>query len=278
MMPAWLTMPTEGLMPTMPFIDDGHWMEPAVSVPTARSVRLAATLAPEPELDPHAVRSSAYGFFTMPPRALHPEMEWLLRMFAHSLRLAFPSRTAPAARSLSTTTASFGWGASRSTTDPAVVFMRSPVSMLSFSTTGTPCSGPRTLPCLRSSSREAAIASASGFTSRIERSSGPCLSRRSIRARYAATSARDVHAPDAIFAWASSTVSSSRSASVGSSTRRVGRASEGVATRARPAVTKARRSRRIRRAYLGRRTIDDEGVSHDNHALAHSCGLLRGHA
>ena len=59
MIPARLTRPTVGLMPTMPFAEDGQTMEPSVSVPTATAQRFAETPAPEPELEPHGLRSSA---------------------------------------------------------------------------------------------------------------------------------------------------------------------------------------------------------------------------
>ena len=57
--PARLTSPTVGLMPTMPLLFAGHTMEPSVSVPIARAQRFAATAAPEPELEPLGLRSSA---------------------------------------------------------------------------------------------------------------------------------------------------------------------------------------------------------------------------
>ena len=99
MMPARLTRPTVGLTPTIPLADEGHTIEPSVSVPIATAVRFAATAAPDPELDPHGLRSSTYGFRHCPPRALHPLEDRVERMFAHSLRFAFPSRMAPASRS-----------------------------------------------------------------------------------------------------------------------------------------------------------------------------------
>ncbi len=58
-MPLRLIRPTVGLTPTMPFAEDGLTIEPSVSVPTAAAQRLAATAAPEPELDPHGLRSRA---------------------------------------------------------------------------------------------------------------------------------------------------------------------------------------------------------------------------
>ena len=59
MMPARLTSPTVGLMPTRPQLDDGQTIEPSVSVPIAAAQKLAAAATPEPELDPHGLRSSA---------------------------------------------------------------------------------------------------------------------------------------------------------------------------------------------------------------------------
>ena len=58
-MPARLTRPTVGLMPTRAATEAGEVMEPSVSVPTARAAKLAAMLAPEPELEPLVLRSSA---------------------------------------------------------------------------------------------------------------------------------------------------------------------------------------------------------------------------
>src|SRR5438445_698869 len=56
-MPARLTRPSVGLMPTIPFTDDGQTTDPSVSVPTATAQRFAATATPDPELDPHGFRS-----------------------------------------------------------------------------------------------------------------------------------------------------------------------------------------------------------------------------
>ncbi len=56
--PLLLTRPSVGLMPTIPFADDGQTIEPSVSVPTATAQRFAETPAPEPELEPQGFRSS----------------------------------------------------------------------------------------------------------------------------------------------------------------------------------------------------------------------------
>src|SRR5689334_3517432 len=97
-MPSPGMRPMVGLMPTMPFTDDGETMEPSVSVPTAAAHKLAATATPDPELDPDGLRSSEYGLRVWPPRPLHPLLEWLERKLAHSLRLVLPRITAPASR------------------------------------------------------------------------------------------------------------------------------------------------------------------------------------
>src|SRR6266550_7445962 len=165
MMPERLTRPSVGLMPTIPFAEDGHTTDPSVSVPIAAAHRLPATAAPDPELEPHGLRSSAYGFFVCPPRPLQPLLEWLERIFAHSLRLVLPKMTAPASRNFCATKESLGGRDPSNASEPAVVCILSKVSILSLIRTGTPCSGPRTFFSFRSRSRLSAIASASGLIS-----------------------------------------------------------------------------------------------------------------
>src|ERR1039457_6067356 len=142
-MPLRLTRPAVGLKPAIPFDDAGQTMDPSVSVPMAAAQSFADTPAPEPELEPQGLRSSAYGFFVRPPRPLQPLVEWLERMLAHSLRLVLPRRTAPAWRNCWATKESRAGRDPTSASDPAVVNMRSAVSMLSLMKTGIPCSGPR---------------------------------------------------------------------------------------------------------------------------------------
>src|SRR6266542_4739021 len=96
--PVRLTSPIVGLMPTNPFTPEGHTIDPSVSVPMPMAARFAATAVPVPELDPHGLRSSAYGFFTCPPRPLQPLVDFVDRKLAHSLRFVFPRMTAPALR------------------------------------------------------------------------------------------------------------------------------------------------------------------------------------
>ena len=50
-MPARLTNPTVGLMPTRPLAEEGQTTEPSVSVPIAIAQRFAATATPEPALE-----------------------------------------------------------------------------------------------------------------------------------------------------------------------------------------------------------------------------------
>ena len=54
--PDLLTRPTVGFIPTMPFIEDGHEIDPLVSVPMAISTIPEATATAEPELDPHGLK------------------------------------------------------------------------------------------------------------------------------------------------------------------------------------------------------------------------------
>src|SRR6059058_2474640 len=106
MMPAPLMRPRVGLMPTSPQADDGQTTEPSVSEPTPAAARFALMAAPVPELEPQALRSSAYGLCVSPPRPLQPLVEWVERKFAHSLRFVLPRMTAPAARRRAATPAS----------------------------------------------------------------------------------------------------------------------------------------------------------------------------
>src|SRR4051812_45818521 len=75
MMPLRLTSPTVGFNPTRPATDEGQMMLPSVSVPTPTAARLAAIAVPVPALEPHGLRSSAYGLRVCPPRLLQPEIE-----------------------------------------------------------------------------------------------------------------------------------------------------------------------------------------------------------
>ena len=56
--PARLTRPIVGLNPTTPLTLAGQTMLPSVSLPYEIAAKFAAAAAPDPELDPHALRSS----------------------------------------------------------------------------------------------------------------------------------------------------------------------------------------------------------------------------
>src|SRR5215831_12338566 len=121
MMPARLTSPTVGLIPTSAAAADGDVTEPSVSVPTATTQQFAAVADPEPELDPDGVRSSAYGLRVCPPRPLQPLDECVDRKFAHSLKFVLPMMTAPAARNRCATNESRAAMLSASASEPADV-------------------------------------------------------------------------------------------------------------------------------------------------------------
>src|SRR4029453_1964689 len=106
--PAPLHNPSVGLMPTTPLAPDGQTIEPSVSVPTAATARSGAATTPEPELEPHGLRSRTYGMFVCPPMPLQPLDDGPDRKFAHSDRLALPMMNAPAALSCRTMNASSG--------------------------------------------------------------------------------------------------------------------------------------------------------------------------
>src|SRR5215472_2598004 len=122
--PARLVRPTVGLIPTTLFTFPGHTMLPSVSVPTDTAVKLAATEAAEPELEPHSLRSSEYGLRASLPRPDQPLVELKERKLAHSARLVFPRITAPPARSFAATVESRSAGRPTSANDPAPVCIR----------------------------------------------------------------------------------------------------------------------------------------------------------
>src|SRR5204862_1563485 len=155
--PARLTRPTVGLRATTPFALPGQTMLPSVSLPNDTVAKLAEAAAAEPELEPHGLRSSAYGLLHCPPRPDQPLVDSNERKFAHSERFVLPRMTAPPARRLAATVESSVAGWPTSANDPALVCILSPVPMLSLIRTGIPCKGPSTWPWCRRSSACAAI-------------------------------------------------------------------------------------------------------------------------
>src|SRR6266481_3457011 len=206
--PARLVSPTVGLMPTTPLAFAGHTMLPSVSLPKETAAKFADAAAPEPELDPHGLRSIPYGLCVCPPRPDQPLIDSKERKFAHSDKLVLPRITAPPARRFAATVESRKAGMPTSANDPALVCILSPVSMLSLSRTGMPCNGPSTTPRLRSASALRAIASASGLSSITALTPGPFWSSAMMRAMYSWVSCSEVSEPEAISAWSWATVAS----------------------------------------------------------------------
>ncbi len=90
-------VPSVGLIPKVPHIDDGAVIDPAESVPVAPGTRPAATAAAEPPLEPPGVSAVSHGLRVSGPR----------RFFVSPSRpnagvFVFPTITAPAARSRAT--------------------------------------------------------------------------------------------------------------------------------------------------------------------------------
>src|SRR6266508_756089 len=82
-------------MPTTPLVEEGHTIEPSVSVPRATADRLADTAAPDPELEPQGLWSSTYGFAHWPARPDQPLDDCSDRKFAHSDRFSLPRTGMP---------------------------------------------------------------------------------------------------------------------------------------------------------------------------------------
>src|SRR5713101_7628831 len=139
--PARLVSPTVGLMPTTPFALAGQTMLPSVSLPNDTVAKFADAAAPEPELEPQGFRSMPYGLCVCPPRPDQPLIDSNDLKLAHSDRVVLPRITAPPARRLAATVESCTAGTPTRAYDPALVCILSPVSMLSFKSTGMPCRG-----------------------------------------------------------------------------------------------------------------------------------------
>src|SRR5437016_9910723 len=88
--PARLTSPTVGLRATTPFALPGQTMLPSVSEPSDTVAKLADAAAPEPELEPHALRSMPYGLWVCPPRPDQPLIDSKERKLAHSESVVLP--------------------------------------------------------------------------------------------------------------------------------------------------------------------------------------------
>ena len=93
--------PCVGRKPAMPVIEAGIRTEPPVSVPSAASAISAATVAPEPPLEPPGMRSGFHGLRHWPNTGLVETTPQ-----ASSCMLALPISTAPWAFNRPTTGAS----------------------------------------------------------------------------------------------------------------------------------------------------------------------------
>jgi hypothetical protein len=133
-----------GLKPQMPENAAGDRMLPPMSVPNPRGLMPAATAVASPPDEPPAVWSREKALAVCPKSGL--------RLSAKSIvceRLVRPRMTAPASRSAVTSAASRRARAVVRLLSPRVVG-RPSRSKHSFNVTGSPCSGPRTLPSARS--------------------------------------------------------------------------------------------------------------------------------
>src|SRR4051812_40057363 len=75
--PVRLTRPSVGFSPTTSLAPAGQTIEPSVSVPIATCAKPAATAAPEPEEEPHGLRSRTYGLFVWPPIPDQPDVAFV---------------------------------------------------------------------------------------------------------------------------------------------------------------------------------------------------------
>src|SRR5438552_16371705 len=87
---ARLVRPTVGLQPPTPFAFAGKPMLPSVSLPNDTAAKFAEAAAPDPELDPHGLRSMPYGLLVCPPRPDHPLIDSNERKFATRTSLSCP--------------------------------------------------------------------------------------------------------------------------------------------------------------------------------------------
>ena len=212
MMPERLTRPSVGLMPTRPLAVEGQTIEPSVSVPTPTPRGWRRSPRRCPSSTRTALRSSAYGFRTCPPRALQPLVDLVERKFAHSLSWSCRgSRRRPRAGA-ATTNASRAAIEPSSASDPAVVDHLVGGVDVVFDQDRDAVQRPASFPWSSAPRRaRRRWMRASGLTSITDRSVGHWRSIASMRCRYRSTSRRDVYRPVAIASWSCATVISSSS-------------------------------------------------------------------
>ena len=148
-----------GLMANRPVSDPGMRTEPPPSVPSAKGVTPAATLAAAPALDPPGVFARFHGLRVMPVSGLSPTA-----LQPNSLVVVFPTMTAPALRTRSTAGASSAATLSAADFDPNV--HRTPsIAIRSLTEIGSPCSRPGGSPSMIAfSAARAAVRATSSVT------------------------------------------------------------------------------------------------------------------
>ena len=167
------TRPRWGLSPNSPHQAAGIRIEPAPSEPSAAPTSPAATAAPLPPEEPPGVRCRSHGLRVAPQVAVSVNGQMV-----NSGTLVLPMITAPASRSLRTTSASCSAGRSLALVPHLV---GSPAtSMSSLTAIGTPSSGRRSPPARRASACSASIRTRSSSTLRNAFRTG---FRRAIRSR-----------------------------------------------------------------------------------------------
>jgi hypothetical protein len=169
--PAAEVRPTVGRRPTTPHRPAGTRTDPPPSMPRAKAAMPAATDAADPDDDPPANRAVSCGLRAVPHTGFRPVMPT-----PASWQLAFPSRTAPAARSAATAGASAPATPPRCAArmaDPAVVAYPA-ASTPSMTAKGTPSSGDSgaAAACRREDAAEARR-TAAGSTEMKARRGGP---------------------------------------------------------------------------------------------------------
>ncbi len=134
---------------------------------------------------------------------------------ANSCRLTFARIRAPASFNFRVMKASSSGRNPFRLSEPPVVSI-SPVSTLSLSNRGIPCSGPTIPFVFRAASISSAISNARGFTRITAFNAGPFWSNSSIRFRYISVRLRQVRMPCCIARWISAIVASSSTKTLGS--------------------------------------------------------------
>ncbi len=134
-------VPSVGLSPYTPVHAAGSRVEQPASVASESGARPVAVATPAPAEEPPQVRSGAQGLRVNPVSGDMPSGEW-----ANSVVVVLPIITAPAARRRATAATSvLAGGACAISTEPQRVG-RPATSRMSLTETGTPASGPGSLP------------------------------------------------------------------------------------------------------------------------------------